>query len=196
VVFTYDTELSLQAAVALVNTATPVDTLTSGQQLDTWYAEYRYTGRRDGDAGELAAMRALRAPLHASLTADRDHAAEIVNGMLAAAHARPQLVRHGDMDWHLHAIFPDAPLVDRVTVETAMAIIDVVRADEFSRLSVCADTGCGGVVLDLTRNRSRRFCSTTCANRNAVAAYRSRKAHHSPGDTPSPSETGRPPARS
>ncbi|MBE7163410.1 MAG: CGNR zinc finger domain-containing protein, partial [Williamsia herbipolensis] len=25
------------------------------------------------------------------------------------------------------------------------------------------------------RNRSRRYCSTTCGNRNAVAAYRSRQ---------------------
>jgi predicted RNA-binding Zn ribbon-like protein len=41
-------------------------------------------------------------------------------------------------------------------------------------LSVCADSDCLGLVLDLTRNRSRRFCSTACANRNAVAAYRAR----------------------
>ena len=34
----------------------------------------------------------------------------------------------------------------------------------------------GGVVLDLSRNRSRRYCSTACANRNAVAAYRARRA--------------------
>jgi predicted RNA-binding Zn ribbon-like protein len=55
-----------------------------------------------------------------------------------------------------------------------MAMVDVIRADELSRLSVCADDRCGGLVLDLSRNRSRRFCSTTCANRNAVAAYRAR----------------------
>jgi predicted RNA-binding Zn ribbon-like protein len=30
-------------------------------------------------------------------------------------------------------------------------------------------------VLDLSRNRSRRFCSTTCSNRAAVAAYRARQ---------------------
>ena len=40
-----------------------------------------------------------------------------------------------------------------------MAMIDVIRADEMSRLGVCADDDCGGVVLDLSRNRSRRFCS-------------------------------------
>ncbi|PSK26664.1 CGNR zinc finger domain-containing protein, partial [Nocardia seriolae] len=31
-------------------------------------------------------------------------------------------------------------------------------------------------VLDMSRNRSRRYCSTACTNRNAVAAYRARKA--------------------
>jgi hypothetical protein len=44
-----------------------------------------------------------------------------------------------------------------------MAMVDVIRADEMSRLSVCADPTCGGIVVDLSRNRSRRFCSTTAA---------------------------------
>ena len=64
----------------------------------------------------------------------------------------------------------------RVLVETAMAMVDVIRADEMSRLSVCADESCEGIVLDLSRNRSRRYCSTACTNRNAVAAYRARRA--------------------
>ena len=34
---------------------------------------------------------------------------------------------------------------------------------------------CADVVLDLSRNRSRRYCSTTCGNREAVAAYRARQ---------------------
>ena len=98
-----------------------------------------------------------------------------VNEMLAQARALPQLVRHDALDWHLHAIASDAPLDRRVLVETAMAMVDVLRSDELSRLSVCADEDCRGLVLDLSRNRSRRFCSTRCANRNAVAAYRARE---------------------
>ena len=94
--------------------------------------------------------------------------------MLAEAGARPQLVRHDGLDWHIHAAPADAPLDRRIVVESAMAMVDVIRADELSRLSVCADERCGGLVLDLSRNRSRRFCTTTCANRNAVAAYRAR----------------------
>jgi len=85
-------------------------------------------------------------------------------------------VRHGDVDWHLHATADDEPLADRIAVETAMAMIDLIRADEMSRLGICADEDCDGVVLDLSRNRSKRFCSTACGNRNAVAAYRARRA--------------------
>ena len=173
-VFAHDTEASLLAAIDLVNSGENPDTLTTQEQVDAWYAKHKYTGRRDRDDAELGDLRAIRPVLRDLLTADRDRAADLVNAMLADAGALPQLVRHGDVDWHLHAVSPDEPLVRRVVVETALAMSDVVRSDEMSRLSVCADRNCGGVVLDLTRNRSRRFCSTTCANRNAVAAYRAR----------------------
>jgi predicted RNA-binding Zn ribbon-like protein len=174
--FAHDTEVSLQAAVTLVNTAEPPDTLDSVEALDEFYAEFEYSGRRDGDEAELAAVRALRPVLRELLTSDRDRAVELVNAMLAEAGALPQLVRHDHWDWHLHAVQPQAPLATRIIVETAMAMIDVIRADELSRLGECADDGCVGVVLDLSRNRSRRFCSTACGNRNAVAAYRARQA--------------------
>jgi predicted RNA-binding Zn ribbon-like protein len=176
--FADDTIASLRAAVDLVNTAEEPDTLATVAELDAWYAEHGYTGRRDGDEAELAALRGLRSVLHELLTADRDRAAELVNAMLADAGALPQLVRHDGLDWHIHAVPSDAPLVRRVVVETAMAMVDVIRTDELSRLSLCADDRCGGLVLDLSRNRSRRFCSTTCANRNAVAAYRARSRAH------------------
>ena len=173
--FAHDTVASLRAAVDLVNTGEDPDTLTTVAQLDAWYAEHGYTGRHDRDAAELAELRALRPVLGELLTTDRDRAAELVNAMLAEAGALPQLVRHDELDWHIHAAPADAPLGRRIIVESAMAMIDLIRADELSRLSACADDHCGGLVLDLSRNRSRRFCSTTCANRNAVAAYRARR---------------------
>jgi predicted RNA-binding Zn ribbon-like protein len=107
--------------------------------------------------------------------AERDAAVAIVNELLASATAVPQLVRHDPFDWHIHAVSYDAPLATRINVETAMAMIDVIRTDEMTRLGTCADAHCEGVVLDLSRNRSRRYCSTSCANRNAVAAYRARR---------------------
>jgi len=176
VVFTHDAVVSLQAAVALVNSAEPPDTLTTVDDLDEWYTAFSFTGRRADDQAELDAVRALRPVLRDLLTRSRDDAAELVNTLLSEAGAVPQLVRHQPFDWHVHAVSNDAPLVTRITVETAMAMVDVIRTDELSRLGVCSDDDCGGLVLDLSRNRSRRFCSTTCGNRNAVAAYRARHA--------------------
>jgi predicted RNA-binding Zn ribbon-like protein len=175
VVFAHDTTAALQSAVALVNSAEPPDTMTSQEELDAFFAAHDYTGARTHDAVELEAVRALRAPLRRLLTSDRDEAVRIVNRILAERRAVPALVRHDGWDYHLHAIASDAPLADRMAVETAMAMIDLIRADELSRLAVCAEQSCEGLVLDLSRNRSRRFCSTACGNRVAVAAYRARK---------------------
>jgi predicted RNA-binding Zn ribbon-like protein len=103
-----------------------------------------------------------------------------VNQLLAEAHAVPQLVRHDEWDdYHLHATPDHAPLATRMAVEAAMAITDVIRAGELSRLRVCDYPGCGNVVVDLSRNRSKRYCEAGCGNRAAVAAYRARKVARS-----------------
>lgn len=173
-VFSHDTDTSLLAAVALVNSAESPDTLTTVAELDAFYVEHRYSGARPRGPADLDAVRALRAPLRTLLTSDRDTAAALVNEMLARYRAVPRLVRHDGWDYHVHAIDDDAPFAERIAVESAMAMLDVVRADELARLSTCADPSCDGIVLDLSRNRSRRFCSTACGNRMAVAAYRAR----------------------
>lgn len=172
--FAPDTEWSLRASVELVNSAVTPDTLTTLNDVERWWRTHRFTGRHDRDTAELQALRAIRPELRALLTADRDTAAELTNKMLAQAQALPQLLRHDELDWHIHAISSQAPLPHRVIVETAMAMIDLIRVDELSRLAICADDNCDGLVLDLSRNRSRRFCSTRCSNRNAAAAYRAR----------------------
>lgn len=174
-VFAHDTEAALLAAVELVNSAEEPDTLTETAQLSDLFVRHRYTGVHTGDAAELEAVRALRPALRRLLTSDRDTAALLVNQTLAEHHAIPRLVRHDDVDYHIHAVPNEAPLPVRIAVETAMAMIDLIRADDLSRISVCADETCEGIVLDLSRNRSRRYCSTACGNRNAVAAYRARK---------------------
>ena len=174
-VFTHDTELSLQAAVTLANSGEPPDTLTSVADLDAFFSRFTYTGRHDRDEAELDSVRRLRPRLRTLLTAERDEAVEIVNDLLARARAVPRLVRHDSFDWHLHVVDPDSPLDHRIAAETAMAMIDVIRTDEMSRLGVCAQDDCEGIVLDLSRNRSKIYCDTACSNRAAVAAYRARK---------------------
>jgi predicted RNA-binding Zn ribbon-like protein len=175
VTFARDTELALLAAVALVNSAEPPDTLTTLVELEDFWTSFGYTGRHDRDDAELSAVRNVRQRLRELLTAERETAVAIVNDLLERADVTPKLVRHDDLDWHLHVVDPETPLAERIAAETSMAMIDVIRTDEMSRLGVCAQDDCQSIVLDLSRNRSKIFCGNNCSNRAAVAAYRARR---------------------
>ncbi|HWH27551.1 MAG TPA: CGNR zinc finger domain-containing protein [Mycobacteriales bacterium] len=178
--FAHDTEVALAAAAALVNTdSSDGDTLTSVDELDAFVQEWGWTGRRRRDRAELDAVRALRPRLRRlwELAVDEveDAVADDVNAMLREAHALPQLVTHDEWGYHLHATPADAPLADRMAVEAAMALVDVVRQGELDRLRRCDADDCDDVLVDLSKNRSRRFCSSTCSNRVNVAAFRARR---------------------
>ena len=170
--------MALAALAALVNTgrARDGDTLGDLAALDVLLETWRFTGSRTRDAAELAAVRALRARLEQLWSLDEDGAVVLVNTLLREANALPQLVRHDGWDYHLHATSPQAPLADRIAVEAAMAMVDVIRSKELDRLRVCAADDCADVMVDLSKNRSRRFCDTTCANRTNVAAFRARRS--------------------
>lgn len=179
-VFARDTEANLLAAAELVNTSRRRDgrdALATVADLDAFYARWAYSVRHDGDAAELAQVQDARARLGRLWDVDRDAAAGLVNEILREADAVPFLARHDALDWHLHATVPDAPLATVVLVETAMGVADVVRSDEYARLRRCAGPDCAAVLVDLSRNRSRRFCDVNnCGNRANVAAYRARRA--------------------
>jgi len=175
--FAHDTEVALAAAAALVNTAQDGgDVLGDLDALDRFTAQWGWTGTRGHDQNELDAVRALRARLRELWFLDEDDAVARLNGLLREAGALPQLVKHDEWDYHLHATAPEAPLAERMAVEAAMALTDVVRQKELSRLQTCAAETCHDVLVDLSKNRSRRFCSTSCANRTNVAAYRARRS--------------------
>jgi predicted RNA-binding Zn ribbon-like protein len=182
--FAHDTEVSLNATAALVNTARGgSEELPDVAALDAFVAHWGWTGGRTHDQAELDAVRALRLRLAALWDMTEDEAVAVVNTLLRDASALPQLVKHDGWEYHIHATSPDAPLADRMAVDAAMAFADVIRADELARLRLCAALDCEDVLVDLSKNRSRRFCSLTCANRVNVAAYRSRRgpAHHRAG---------------
>jgi predicted RNA-binding Zn ribbon-like protein len=136
-----------------------------------------WTGERTHDDAELQAVRELRPRLRSLWELDEKGVVGLVNDLLREANALPQLVRHDHWDYHLHATPPHAPLATRMAVEAAMAFVDVVRGKELRRLGICAADDCESVVVDLSKNRSRRFCDGGCGNRAAVAAYRARKAN-------------------
>jgi len=176
-VFTDDTELALAGAAALVNTLDgEQELLPDVAALDEFVRTWGWTGERDHDNAELQAVRDLRPRLRRLWELDEEGVVQLVNELLREANALPQLVKHDRWDYHLHATPPQAPLATRMAVEAAMAFVDVVRTKELSRLRICAADDCDSVAVDLSKNRSKRFCDGGCGNRAAVAAYRARKA--------------------
>lgn len=177
--FAHDTRVALTVTAALVNTVqADRDHLAERAGLDEFLTTQPYSGRIDGDQAELRAVRDVRERLRAMWDAEsRDQVVELVNAMLRGSGARPFLARHDEWDWHLHLSDPQAPLADRIAAESAMALVDLVRADDLDRLQRCSAPDCEDVLVDLSRNRSKRYCDTgNCGNRQHVAAYRARRA--------------------
>jgi predicted RNA-binding Zn ribbon-like protein len=175
--FAHDTEMALAGAAALVNTGRDdAEELPDVAALDVFVQTWGWTGSRTHDQSELDAVLKLRPRLERLWELTEDEAAELVNALLRESNALPQVVKHDNWDYHLHATPSDAPLADRMAVEAAMAFIDVIRTSQLDRLRLCAADDCRSVHVDLSKNRSRRFCSTSCSNRTNVAAYRTRQA--------------------
>ncbi len=174
--FAHDTELALAAAAALVNTdQDDGDALRTTEDLVRFLDDQGWSGGRSGDQAELEAVRALRPRLRELWTLTEADLVPALNQILVQARALPQLVDHDDLGWHIHAVQDDAPLATRMLVEAAMAFTDVVRSGELDRLKTCGADDCEDVVVDLSRNRSRRFCESGCGNRENVRAYRDRQ---------------------
>ena len=179
--FSHDTELTLRAACALINTdRVDGEQLGSQRELDGYLEGWGWTGRRDHDDAELEAVHELRRRLgRIWATADDEvRAVGQVNALLSDTRAAPWLTRHPEMpEWHLHLASIHDPLAQRMGAEMAMSLADLVRVGELRRLKICAAPDCEAALLDLSRNRSRMFCDTgNCGNRQHVAAYRERRS--------------------
>ncbi len=179
-VFTHDTDLVLRHAAALVNTARA--RVERGRGPARRRGRPRVDGRVAVERRPPHRRRRGRRPAPRPARIERIWTAPLaeqvaeVNALLADAGATPRLVEHDGQGWHVHATDDDAPFAQRVAVELAMAMVDVIRADERARLAVCSADDCDDVYVDLSRNRSRKFCEGTCGTRANVAAYRARRA--------------------
>ena len=180
--FNHDTEHTLRAVAVLIN-SDRVDGEQLGDlaALDEYLDSFGWTGRRDHDAAELAAVHRLRDRLGRIWEAADDEARAVggVNALLSDTRAAPWLTRHPEMpEWHLHLASIHDPLWQRMGAEMAMALADLIRAGELRRLKICAAPDCEAVLVDLSRNRSGKFCDTgNCGNRQHVAAYRERRSN-------------------
>jgi predicted RNA-binding Zn ribbon-like protein len=175
--FAHDTTAALVLAADLVNS----DELTDVAALEVFLDKHQVEPRRPAAPADLAAVRALRPRLRAVWSASGPEnggsLAELVNELLRDSSARPRLTDHGGgWGWHLHVTGPDAPLEHRIAAQAGFAVADLVRLGETERLRHCEAPDCDAVFVDLSKNRSRRYCDTgNCGNRQHVAAYRERR---------------------
>ncbi len=167
--FTHDTALSLVSVAALLNGPELATVAEVRAFCDAW----GWTGRAATRA-DLEVIPRIRRRLRTAWTAPLEEAVELTNELLRDGRALPQLVTHEPVGWHIHATSPDEPFPVRLAVDTAMALVDVIRLGELERLRTCAAEGCEDLFVDLSRNRSRKFCEGTCGTRAHVAAYRAR----------------------
>jgi predicted RNA-binding Zn ribbon-like protein len=178
--FSHDTQLTLEAACALINSdRVDGEQLGNMAALEAYLDEYGWTGRRDHDDAELESIHRLRERLGRIWAAadDEERAVGQVNALLSDTKAAPWLTRHPEMpEWHLHLASTHDPLWQRMGADFAMALADTIRVGELRRLKICAAPDCEAVLVDMSRNRSGKFCDTgNCGNRQHVAAYRERR---------------------
>lgn len=177
--FTHDTEVALGLTIALVNTArNGVEELPDAQALTDFVDRQENLAPHTATVEDLRGVLRLREQLAAVWAAATEHdVVDVVNELFRGARALPRLTDHDGFDWHLHFTSDEAPLAQRLGTYAAMGIADLVRADDLDRLKRCDADDCDAVLIDLSRNRSRRYCDTgNCGNRLHVAAYRARKA--------------------
>jgi predicted RNA-binding Zn ribbon-like protein len=180
VIFSHDTEHSLLCVVDLVNSAPRAgspELLGGVEALQRFVERHRVSEIGPLDDEDVAAVHLLRHRVRRIFTAPDDAgAAAAVNQIIAESPVTPRLTDHDGYDWHMHYFTPGARLAEHLAVDCGIALGHVIAAGERDRLRTCEAPDCEQVLVDLSRNRSKRYCDArTCGNRLHVAAYRERR---------------------
>lgn len=125
----------------------------------------------------LARVRSLREDAAAVLTA-HVHAAPVPHDALdSVRQAYEEALRQAELS-------PGLPLRHLVRVRSgadvvtllALAVGRLCSRDDLDRLRTCSDAACGWFFLDVSRNRSRRWCDPgLCGNRARVRTFAARQ---------------------
>lgn len=170
-------------AVDLVNTLDPVsgdDSLTDIAALERFVADHSEESlnaewyRDDLTEEDLREVLALRERLREVFHSENDvAAADRINRLLEDSAATPRVSLHGGTA-HLHFEAIGPSLGKALGAATAMGLGVVLVEEGFERLGFCDSSTCEDVYIDVSKNRTRRYCGDTCSTREAVAAYRRR----------------------
>ncbi|MFI9322585.1 CGNR zinc finger domain-containing protein [Kitasatospora aureofaciens] len=177
----------VQGAADLVNLATPGLSRTrpyqpppDGELAERTNAVLRTADRHahaldEAQAVRLAALAPrLRAVFEYLAAGDQDRAAGAANALLADLRPFPVLERHRDEPWHLYFRSTPGDEASDWAARLALGLATALGSRFASRLGLCSAPACDRVYVDVSRNGTRRFCSTPCQNRVKSAAHRAR----------------------
>jgi predicted RNA-binding Zn ribbon-like protein len=139
----------------------------------TWHGLDRAADRmRESD---VDCVRALRSRLDAVFDAGSEaEAVELVNALVREYGTPPQLERDGGR-WCVRSWPDESKGLDFVAAFAAAGLLDALRTYGWRRFGRCEGSPCRCAFVDRTRNRSRRYCCTLCADRVAQARSRARR---------------------
>lgn len=170
-----------ELAVTLINTddrgRRDGDQLTDLAQLRAFFAD-RPRSRASCTRADLQQLRQVRDRLRDVF--ETVHAGEValamkrLNALLDEYPVRPVVTDHDDARWHLH-LREVGSATERYVACAVMGTAMLVTELSPDRLGICQAAPCRNAFLDVSTNRSRRYCSDRCATRANVAAYRARR---------------------
>lgn len=175
--FTHYSDECVQAGADLVNTKghpSGNEYMGTPEEAARFLREHDFSGVGEITEADLSELHAVRQRLEEVFYADDERAAvALVNELLRDYEVKPYLTDH-DGRWHFHYADEGTPLGRRVASDLVMGLAALIADYGFERFGICAANDCGDVFVDMSRNKSRRYCNDVCSSRTNVAAYRAR----------------------
>jgi CGNR zinc finger len=175
----FDLETAASRALAVVNAlrweSEPAAAAALAAEVFVAYGETGVTVTEADGAALLAAASELRAVFVAG--DDPDRAARLLNALLARYAGPPRLTAHGGASWHLHVDrHDDVPWDEWLLASGALALAALLAAaGDRPAFGACGAGDCRMCYLDSGRGGGRRYCSSRCATRTRVAAFRAKR---------------------
>jgi predicted RNA-binding Zn ribbon-like protein len=139
----------------------------------TWHGLNR--AAKEVRASDVDAVRALRTRFAAVFDAkDEAAAVRLLNELSGEYGTPPQLERDGD-SWRLRSWPEERDGMRFVAAYATAGLLDGLSGFGWARFGRCAASPCRCAFVDRSRNRTRRYCSTLCADRVAQSDYRARR---------------------
>lgn len=139
-----------------------------------------HTAAKQMTEKDVDRVRALRSRFDQVFEApDEATAAELLNELAREYSTAPQLERDG-RGWRMRSWPDERAGLDAAAAYGIAGLLEAMRDLGWRRFGRCAGSPCRCAFVDRSRNRSRRFCCTLCADRVAQAHYRERRRRARP----------------